>query len=125
MREQIGKLMLSMPPLEICQDHLQVTAEFPQDLPTGAAWGRELICVGHHCHTSERAIPFGKRLEHRHTFGANRQTIGRVFDVATRDDGTVGALECGADLEVRKRRNGVFPDRSGGCNQGILGIKAL
>ena len=51
------------------------------------------------------AVTVGERLEQRDAFGAHRQTVGRVLDVAAVDDLAVGGQQRRADLEVRVRRD--------------------
>ena len=45
-------------------------------------------------------LPFRQRLEDRDAFGAHRQAVGRVLDVAAGDDLAALGLERGADLET-------------------------
>jgi hypothetical protein len=54
-------------------------------------------------------VAVGQRLEHRDAFGADRQPIGRVLDVAAGDHRSVGSFKRGAHLEMRERGLRVLP----------------
>ncbi len=56
----------------------------------------------------ELAMPFGDRLEDGDAFGADRQAVGGVLDVAAGDDLAARGLERGADLESRVVGGGVL-----------------
>src|SRR6266511_3306424 len=62
--------------LQVRQNQLHVTAEFPKDLAAGAAGRGQDVGVGRHSHAAEPARAFGNSLENRHALGANGQAIG-------------------------------------------------
>ena len=85
---------------EIRQRHVDIAGEFPQDLAACTAWGCGFGRVGNHRNASKSAVAIGQCLEHRDPFGAQRQPVGRIFDVAAGDDMPIGRLERGADFEA-------------------------
>ena len=100
-RQQVAQPVAPLLGAQVREDHLEVAAELPQDLAARAARRRRVGGVGHHGDAPEAAVALGERLEHRHALGADGQAVGGVLDVAAGDDGAVGGLERGADLEVR------------------------
>src|SRR5438477_4287736 len=85
---------------EVRQNDFEVAAEFPQDLPARAARRRQRRRVGDDGDAGKNAMAFGDRLEHRDAFGADRQAVRRVFDVAARNNCPVGGFEGSAHFEV-------------------------
>ena len=85
---------------EVGENHLEVAAELPQNLTTGATGRRRRVSVGDDDDASKPAMAFRKRLEHRHALGANRQPVRRVLDVAPADDDTLARLERRTHFEM-------------------------
>src|SRR5579872_2534501 len=54
---------------QVRQDHLNIPAELPQDLPASSARGREVGSVGGNRNPLKFARALGDCLEHRHAFG--------------------------------------------------------
>ena len=108
-RQQRAEAMTSRLVSEVRENDLQVPAELPQDLAARPARRRGRIRIGDDGDPREGAMALGQRFEHGHTFRANGQAVGRVLDVAAGDDRPVGALERGADPEVREVGVGVQP----------------
>jgi len=116
-RQQILELMPAGLATQIGEDDFEVAAELPQDLPARAARWRRCDRVGDDGHPPEFAVPFGKRLEHRDAFSADREAVSRVLDVAASDDDAVGRFERRADLELRVGGPGVTPGTARGCDE--------
>ncbi len=95
---------------QIGEDHFEVTAKFPQDLPACAAGRRELVGVGNDRDAAEFAMTFRERFEHGDALSANREAVGGILDITAGNDYAVIRLEGGADLETRKRRDRIFAD---------------
>src|SRR5450759_1684884 len=62
------------------QDNRHLWAKLGQHLPAGATWADSI--AGNHCDRVESARTRGHRLEHGVALGADRQPVGRIFDVA-------------------------------------------
>src|SRR5687768_5860028 len=103
MRQQILQLMDRLDVGEVCEDHLDVAGKLPQYLSARPAWRRRLRRVSHHDDALEGTMSLGDGLEDRDALGAHRETVGRVLDIAARDDSPVRRFEGGADLEIRER----------------------
>ena len=116
-RQQILELMPAGLATQIGEDDFEVAAKLPQDLPARAARWRRRDRVGDDGHTPECAVPFGKRLEHRDAFSADREAVSRVLDVAASDDDAVGRFERRADLELRVGGLGVTPGTARGGDE--------
>src|SRR5262245_14314053 len=86
---------------EIGEDDLEIAAELPQDLTARAARWCRCVGIGNHSDAAELPMALGDRLEHRDALGTDRQSVGRVLDVASGDDRPVGGLERSPDLEAR------------------------
>ena len=84
----------------IRQDQFEISRKLPQHLPTRATGRRRRLGWGDDNHAPERAVSFGKRLEHRDALGADGQAIRGVLDVAAGDDRPVGRFERSADFET-------------------------
>ena len=82
---------------QVREDHFEVAAELPQDLPARPARRRRVGRVGHHGDAAEAAVPVRERLEHRDALGAHGQPVGGVLDVAAGDD------RCRRRLRARRR----------------------
>jgi len=94
--------------MQIGEDDLEVAAEFPQDLAARAARRSGGFGIGDDGDAREAAVAFRQRFEHGDALGADRQTIGGIFDVAAGDDRPVSRLQRRADLEGRERRHGAL-----------------
>src|SRR5678815_4216450 len=108
---------------QIGEDDFEVATEFPQDLPTRAAGWRWRDRVRDDSDARELAMSLGERFEHRHAFGADREPVGRVLDIAAGDDDAVRCFESRADLELRVRSLGMTtgPARGGDEFRGAQG----
>src|SRR5947207_14182687 len=93
---------------KIREDDFEVSSKLPQQLPAcSTRWrGRVRRCDDRDA--SKLSMSLGQRLPLCDALGAHRQAVGRVLDVAARDDGAVDRFERGADLEVREIRAGVL-----------------
>ena len=89
--------------MRIRQDNFNITAELPQDLTAGSAWRGKLVRIGNDRDAAEIARPIGDSFEHRHALGADRQAVGRVFDVAAGVDLASRIFKRGAHANIRKR----------------------
>src|SRR5579872_6406638 len=63
---------------EIRHGDLHVPAEFPQNLPAGAAGRRQVVGVGGYGDAPELSGAFGNRFENRNALGAHGQAVGGV-----------------------------------------------
>src|SRR5450759_449993 len=104
---------------QVDQHQLHVAAEFPEDLPAGAAGRRQIIGIGGHRHAAELADAFGDRLKHRHAFGAKRQPVGGILYVAPGMNPPAAVFNRRAHQELRERREGVQAGGEGGVNQRV------
>jgi hypothetical protein len=68
---------------QVREDHGDVAAEFPDDLPTGTAGRGERIRISDDGDGIEAALTFGNGLENRNALGAAGEAERCVFDVAT------------------------------------------
>src|SRR5689334_7217790 len=107
------QLMTSSLGGEVREVDVEVAAELPEDLAARAARRRRRFRVGDDGDAREDVMAFRQRLEHRDALGANRQTVGRVLDVAAGEDRAIAGLERRADLESRERRIGVVTSAPG------------
>ena len=98
--EQIAQCMATSFAIQVRENHLEVAAELPQNLTTGATRRRRRVSVGDDDDASKLAMAFRKRLEHRHALGTNRQPVGGVLDVAPGDDGTFARFERRTHFEM-------------------------
>ena len=99
--------------IQVREDHFRVAAEFPQDLPACAARRHRQRGIGDDRQARERTVTVGQGLEHRHPLGTDGEAVGGVLDVAAGDDGAVGRLERGADLDIGECRVRALPRHSG------------
>src|SRR5262245_41241967 len=86
---------------QVSEDHLQVAAELPEQLPAGAARGRRRHGCSGDSDVRKVSAALGKSLKQGDALGADGQAVGRVLDVAAGDYLAVGRPQGGADLEVR------------------------
>ena len=79
--------------IQIREDDFEIAGKLPQHLAARAA--RRCRCIRRRDdhNTPECLMAFGQRLVHRDTFGSDGKPIGRVLDVAPRDDRPVLGLE--------------------------------
>ena len=118
-RQQILQTITSRRALEVAKNHFQVAAEFPEDLPAGAARRRRRLGVGDDGDAREVPMPFGDRLEYCDALGTDRQAIGRVFDITAGDDGASRAFQRCTDQEMRIRRVRVQANGTRGIKQSL------
>src|SRR4051812_11445656 len=57
-RQQVFQLVTRAHPVEVGENHFQITAKFPQHLATRAAWGGRAIGVGDDRKTSKGSMAF-------------------------------------------------------------------
>src|ERR1700683_4612547 len=105
--------------MRISEHQFHVAAEFPEDLPAGAAGRSEHVRVRRHGHATEVARAFRDGLEHGHALGAKSQSIGRVLDVATGMDAARRVFESCAYFESGEGRVRVMPGAQRGFDQRI------
>ena len=86
--------------LEVGEDHVDVAAVLPQELAAGPAGRRRVLGVGDDDDAREDVVAVGEGFDERDAFGAKGQAVGRVLDVAARDDVAVARLERRAHLEA-------------------------
>ena len=106
-RQQVFQLMARFDALQVRKHDLQVAAELPEHLAARSARRRGLLGVCDDHDSTECAMTFGNRLEHRNPLGANREAVSRVFDVAAGDNLAVRRLERRSNLEVGEAGVGI------------------
>src|SRR5688572_22204838 len=74
------------PPPEVADQHFDVAAELPEDLPAGAARRGGRTRGGDDGDGREAAEALRDRLEHRHPLRAHGEPVGRVLHVAAGED---------------------------------------
>src|SRR5690349_19361292 len=79
--------------VQVDQHDLDIAAEFPEDLPAGAARRREHCAVGGHRDSPKRPHTFGNRLKDRYAFGAERESVSSVLHVAAGMDTSLDVFE--------------------------------
>ncbi len=85
---------------KIRQDNCSVPGKFPNNLPARTAGRRKRVGIRDNRKLREVPFAFGQSLPDSHTLAANRQTVTRTLDIATRVNCTVLGLHRGADKEV-------------------------
>src|SRR5712692_1292035 len=93
--------------LEFGENDFHVAAEFPEDLAAGAAGRRESSGVRDDGDAGKFRFALGEGFENGHALGADREAVGRVFDIRARVDRAGGGLEGGPDLETGELGAGV------------------
>lgn len=80
------------------------TAGFEQQLAAATARSKQFAaCIGDG-HRNQAASPAAMQIADHAAFGAERQPVGRILDVAAGDDAAVVDEACCADVKVRVRR---------------------
>lgn len=80
------------------------SACFEQQLAAPAARSKQVaVCIGDG-HRDEAASPASIQVADHAAFGAERESVGRILDVAAGDDAAVVDEACCADAKVRVRR---------------------
>src|SRR5688572_23000265 len=101
MWQQILQSMARLDAGEIRENHFDVPGELPENLPARTA-GRGGLCrVRDDSDALERSVSLRHGFEYRDAFGAHRQPVSGILEVAAGDDTTVRRLECGADFKIR------------------------
>ena len=98
--QQVLELMPTGLATKVGKNYFEVATEFPQDLAACTAGWRRRVSVRNDRNATEFAMPFGERLEHRDTLGADREPVRRVLDVAAGDDRPISGLERRTDFEA-------------------------
>src|SRR5712691_1534963 len=127
MREEGGELVLDLLPDEVGQRDIDVTAVLPHQLAAGAARRRWLFRLRDDGDRSEFALTGCERGEQGHAFGADRQAVGAILDVAAAIDFSGFGPQCRADFELREWGDGILARRprfidQGGHGRGTLPI---
>ena len=86
--------------IKVREDHRNVAAEFPDDLPASAAWRGQLFGVDHHGDAAELLRTFGNALPDRDTLGTHRQSVARGFHITARIDSAVVSFNGRSYLEI-------------------------
>src|SRR5277367_6008487 len=68
--------------IQIRENHWDIAAKLPDQLAARTAGRRQRIRIGDDGDSVKIALALAHGFENRDALGANRQTIGRVFDVA-------------------------------------------
>src|SRR5271155_3639793 len=112
--------------MQVHQDDLEIPAELPQNLAASAAGRGEGFGIGGDGDACEPGGALRDRLENSDSFGADREPIGGILDVATGKYGSLihtsgGFFEGSANLEARVGRVCVFAGSEGGVNEEVPG----
>ncbi len=107
--------------VKIGEDDRNVAAKFPDDLAASAAGRGEGVCVGDDGDGVEVVFSFGDGFENGDAFGAEGESVGGVFDVASGEDAAGFGAHGGADAKFRKWSVGVFTGGAGRGDQLVVG----
>ena len=102
------------------QDQLGIPAKLPKDLPASPARGSRRIGIRDHGNRLQNPLTLGDRLQHRHSFSTDAQTVGRAFDVAAPEYAPRRSAHRSAYAKSGMRGVRVFPRRARSCHQRIL-----
>ena len=116
MRQQFAHPVPASFAFQVAENHFEVAAVFPEQLPARAARRSGRDGCRHDRDMGELAAAFGQCLEQRNSLGADSQPVGRVLDVAASDDLAVGGAEGRADLELRVRGDREVAGATGGVS---------
>src|SRR5579872_2062494 len=108
LRKKIAHLERFRFAFQICQDHRNIAAKFPDQLAARAARGRKRVCIGDHGDGVKVTLAFAHGLENRNTLGAQGQSVGGVFDVAAAEDSARSGVQRGSNAKIRVRRVRIF-----------------
>ena len=116
-RKKIERALTFDLALKIGKYHRNVTAEFPDDLPAGAARRCERVGVGKDCDGLEfvRAFAFRERLEDGDAFGAESEPVAGIFDIAAAEDASGLCAQGSTNAKFREGRMSVL---TGGAGDG-------
>ena len=89
---------------EIRKSKLHVSTELPQYLTTGATRRRQSIRIRNYGNPLRFQAAFRDRFENRHSFGAHRESIRRVLDVAAGVNPPLIVFKSRPHFKSRKRR---------------------
>src|SRR6478672_9706113 len=78
-REQVLEAVMAFDLGKVREHDFEVAAELPQNLTARATGRRGVGGISDNRDSRERSMALGQRLEHGHTLGAHRQTVGRVL----------------------------------------------
>src|SRR4029077_9841336 len=106
--------------LEIGHDHGNVATKFPDQLAAGSARRRERIGIRHHGNSVEPALAFADCFKNGDAFGANREAVSSVLDVAPAKDSAGGGTKRGTHAKIGIRRMRVLPRLPGCRNQSFI-----
>src|SRR5579859_1110988 len=106
--------------LQICQDHGDVAAKFPDQLAACTAGRRERIRVRDDSDGVKTALAFAHGFENRDTLGADSQSVGGVFHVATAENSSRSGAQRGAYAKIRERRVGILARLARGFDERVM-----
>src|ERR1035437_116687 len=105
--------------VQVDQHQFHVSAKLPENLPAGAAGRRQIFGIGGHRHAAELAGAFGDRLEHRDTFRAKREPVGRILHVAPGVNAPIAVFNRRAHQEFGERCEGIQAGGKRGSDQRV------
>jgi hypothetical protein len=108
--------------LQIRQDYRKIS-ELDQHLAAGAARRARWAGVGDHGEAFDGSAAGGDDRGHGVPFGADTETVGSVFDIATHVDAAFRVNSRRPYREARVRSMGSLPDLGGSFNETINGLK--
>src|SRR5690348_5626987 len=100
---------------EIRENHGNIAAKFPDDLAARATGRRERVGIGDDGDGFEIVLALGDGFENGDAFGAEREAVAGVFDVAAAIDASGFGMNGGAHEKFGERRVRVF---AGGARGG-------
>src|SRR5579885_3648119 len=106
--------------VKIREDHRNVAAELPDQLAARAAGRRQGIRIRDNGDGGKAALSFRDGLENGHPLRAHRQSIRRVFHIASAEDAARRGTKSRSDPKVGKRRVGIQPRILSRCDQRIV-----
>lgn len=105
---------------QVRKNYFRVSAEFPKDLAACPTGGCKRIGVRHHSDRIESAFAFGDGLENGDALGAQRQSVGRIFHVAARENAARFRAQRSAHAKIGIGRVGILACRPRRGDQHIV-----
>src|SRR5262245_64724242 len=85
--------------VQVGENYRHIAAEFPNDLPAGAARRCQVLCVRHYYDAGKMLVPVGNRFPNGHALGTDGQSVAGRFHIAARIYLTAVGHHGGTDLE--------------------------
>src|ERR1700733_712565 len=103
--------------VQVRERHLDIPAEFPQNLTACATRRSQYLRVGRYGDALKFMDAFGNCFEYGDAFGAHRQAVRGVLDIATGEHLAVFGFQCRTHLKMREGSVSVLPRVDGSFDQ--------